>query len=368
MAAVDGISLWDLHGRFLQKLVVKIGTKDGTNHLVRNSRAEPVQNSCIAVFTKDSLARLKISLPHLVGKPLPVFLIDDSVGDDTLRWIASSFEGTNIIYHGRKEQDRFVCRVKSSGLLRFVPRLGRAQWQLGRCRNYALLLARASGFSRILLLDDDIVVFSFNRLRNSLDLLSRFGLVGASTTGMPDDSVVGHIVRSGKKRNSEFVSGQCLAIDLARVRLPFPDIYNEDWIFALLHSLSVPVARYSSAYQLQYEPFHDIVDKSAFQEPGEVFCVGVIEAVRRRNLALLKEEEFWTTVCRWRTEFLKVLSQKRDSNRQKTEVASGMRALEKFHASRVPTKLCRFAVQYLSSFSAWEHLYQKLRAERWGSG
>jgi len=348
VSATDGASAWNTQGKFLKSVLTEVRA----DKTLRSNQDELAQ-SCIIMFTKDSLKRLEQSLERLAGRRLPVIVMDDSVDRMTKKWIRSTFDERDVLYHGRDEQDAFVSKIKSVPFGSYASRLGIRKWHLGSCRSYALSFARAVGFSKILMVDDDIIVHRYEKALKTLGLLAIFGIVGAKTAGMPDDSVMGHILRQGATCNSEFISGQFMAIDLKRVSFPFPDIYNEDWAFVLLHSLSLQVARYSSAYQLPYNPVANLIEKSMFQEPGEVFCVGVIEAVRWRELSLLLERSYWTSVCRWRIEYLESSSQQTAGSGTAKRLGTVICALKRVHLSGLANRLHNFAMRYFSGLEEW---------------
>jgi len=250
----------------------------------------------VIMFTKDNADRLRITLPQFSDKPVRTILLDDSTTDDTQRLFASRFGQTNIEYHGRTQQDAVLAQMEQR-LGEFITPLGTPRWHLGNCRNYAVWLALSRNLERVILIDDDILLSDSAQVLATLNLLSQFPLIGAKTIGMPDDSVVGHVLRGLGAVEHDFISGQYLGLALDRISFHFPDVYDEDWIFLLLHSLELPLARYGTVTQLYYDPFGDMEAECLFQEPGEILVEGLIDAiVMYRRPSLLFEEVFWRKI------------------------------------------------------------------------
>lgn len=308
--------------------------------------------SVIVVFTKDGVQRLRATLLALLNQPAPVVLLDDSTTQEAVRWVSSNAKSLGAFYHGAAQQERVLAFPELAPLKEFVPRLGQGPWQLGRCRSYAVILAKACGFKHLLMMDDDIVVDNLQIIR-TLSLLEEYGIVGARTARMPDDSVVGHMKRAVGLESVSFVSGQYLGVDLSGVRYSFPDIYNEDWIFALLHSNRTQVARFSSVEQLACDPFGEAVEKAIFQEPGEIACDGVIGAVLRRNVRALTSKDYWRRICAERREDLETLSARVEDHPRSDVLRETLRAVLAYHDRVAPEGFRHFFFDYEAVQSDW---------------
>jgi hypothetical protein len=141
-------------------------------------------------------------------------------------------------------------------------------------RNFGLLLARLSGWSKVVFIDDDITVSwsDIGRLSNQLDTHQIAGMV---CRDFPDNSVVCHARRLAKLPQDNFVTGAVLGVNCNDLPRPyFPDIYNEDWF-----SFAEPAARHQlanagNARQAEYEPFRDH-NRARHEEFGDLLAEGL---------------------------------------------------------------------------------------------
>jgi hypothetical protein len=270
---------------------------------------------------------------------------------------------SNIEYHGLREQAMMLdklCKITDQVRTFFCP-FGKEYWTLGYCRNYALVLAKLLGFQRVIMIDDDIIFRGAKQVFNILSALSRFDIVGARTIGMPDDSVVGHLIRALGLEQDEFISGQFVGIDISAVDYYFPNIYNEDWVFFLFQTATSSLARISEVEQLAFDPFRNFRRKSLFQEFGEIAVDGVFNAVvAKKDLSLLYTKDFWTDVCRERAKLLEELSEvvKSHPNRRVFELI--LKGLQRYHLSIHPEQFRLFFENYRDSLSDWHTLLSTL--------
>lgn len=316
--------------------------------------AAPLDKCVVFILTKDNLKRVRQTLPQFAGWPISAVLLDDSTSDSTQRFVESEFAQTNIRYHGRGEQESLLSGIPSSHLENFIPTLGEPKWQLGLSRNYSLWLARFLGFKKVLMVDDDILIKDFSQIARPLKLLGQFAMVGAKTLGMPDDSFVGHVLRLSGITEHDFISAQFLAINLESVSYPFPNVYNEDWIFILLHLRDAPMARCGSIVQLSYDPFENSVDRSIFQEPGEILCEGIIRGVTLENRPeLLFQEAFWLRVLEERRAFLEQVRELAVPPEYRTSVSSALGSLLTFHTSADPGAFVKCCLAYQGRIGGW---------------
>ena len=265
----------------------------------RGSRADDL----IVVFTKNSLGRLEQTLPKMIRHDFSIVVLDDSSSSVTRDQMDA---WPNVTYHGKNEQTEFLAAIDDTGLKDFVCPLGEEAWRLGQLRNYALLLGLKMGASSLLMIDDDIVIEDETLIASTLSLLEKFPIVGANTLGMPDFSVTGHIESSIGDAPLTFISGQYMAVDLKAVHWSFPNVYNEDWIFALLHAIRQPVGRHGVVWQLDYDVASGVVSRASFQEPGELICEGVAELLLEGlDECKLTSEDFWLDILKYRQDLLK---------------------------------------------------------------
>jgi hypothetical protein len=209
------------------------------------------------------------------------------------------------------------------------------------------------------MIDDDIIFNGAKRIFDVARAQSRFGIVGARTVGMPDDSVVGHIIRALGLQQDEFVSGQFVGIDISEVDFYFPNVYNEDWIFFLFQTTRTSLARISEVEQLVYDPFRNSARKSLFQEFGEIAVDGVFDAiVVKKDISLLRNEEFWIGVCKERTKLIEGLRATVKSHPNRRVFERILKGLQRYYHSVHPEQFRLFFENYLDSLSEW-HLFLK---------
>ena len=224
---------------------------------------------------------------------MPILVLDDSTTAETERALVRQ-ANPSVFYHGPTEQRRIMqlTRLDDRAMV-----LGQNSWHLpGSCRNYAVLMARACGLERILLIDDDIVVEDPRLPNQTLSLLDASVLcVGALTVGKPDDSVTGHLARSVDWDAPRFVSGQYLALQTAFVSAPFPDTYNEDWLLILMNVGRRRIVSHSAVTQIVSEPRLTLLETALFQEFGEVASEGAIVALHSSASLLDQGTPFWWT-------------------------------------------------------------------------
>lgn len=319
------------------------------------------EDAAVIVFTKASLERLSQTLPRVAAGRVPVIVLDDSPGEDTRDWVKANFPW--LSYHGREEQRSLLARASLRDLEHFLSPLGESTWQLGYCRNYAVVLARLSGIARILMLDDDIVIEDPSFCARMLGLLDRFDAVGSRTLGMPDDSVIGHLQRVIGWDSNSFISGQCMAIRVPAVEYSFPNIYNEDWIFALLQSTAGSIARYSGVIQLEYDPFAGMLEKALFQEFGEVLCDGLACAIAvHGDKSLLTTDDFWRLSCMKRRDELVELTKALETRGTEERWGSTLRGLLAFHDKLDAKEVRAYFVGYAARLPAWKDSLNELRS------
>lgn len=259
----------------------------------------------IIIFTKDRPAILSKTLPQLLNIDLPVIVLDDSINSHT-EVIAKNIakNGKNIYYHGKIEQHTILQKFTEVDIYlnSFVKPLGSDGWTLGYARNYAIILAKMLGFERILFMDDDIIINDHSIVYKILDLLNNADFVGAEIKGMPDLSIVDHIMQKLGLEPYRFMSGGFLALKLSSVSEYFLNYYNEDWIWLFLHKPKAKLVKYGEVYQLPYDPFENAIEKALQQEFGEILVEGVKTVFEKNeyNVEKLMKKCFWTELIRKR--------------------------------------------------------------------
>ena len=198
-----------------------------------------------------------------IGSSYVVVVIDDSILEDNRKanqcLVAKHFKN-NIFYFGLHEEQLLIKQIKAcSGVSQevlncYLRPLGGKNWDLGAIRNYALLLVNIIGTATttVVTIDDDVKLVSLSsRLKNKNKLLkdminavkqNRLALVGGRLEGDPDASTIERICLYWRKLSKNFnfklsnreipISGGLMAFSSYWAsRIPFPRLYNEDWIW-----------------------------------------------------------------------------------------------------------------------------------------
>src|SRR5579872_4892350 len=149
---------------------------------------------------------------------------------------------------------------------------------ISRKRNLGLLIGRACGWTRMLLLDDDIQWLNVDKLRAASSVLrgEKYPVVGIQVTNKyPDASVIGHARRMVNYDYKPFISGGSLLINPQRLNGFFPAVYHEDWLCILDHLRLGEVAVRGHVGQGLYEPFAD-PDRARTEEFGDILASGLL--------------------------------------------------------------------------------------------
>jgi hypothetical protein len=151
-------------------------------------------------------------------------------------------------------------------------------FDISRKRNLGLLIGRACGWTRMLLLDDDIQWLNMAKLRAAASVLrgDKFPVVGIQVTDKyPDASVIGHARRMVGYDHKPFISGGSLLVDPQRLNGFFPAVYHEDWLCILDHLRLREVAVRGQVGQGPYNPFAN-PDRARIEEFGDILASGLL--------------------------------------------------------------------------------------------
>jgi hypothetical protein len=172
-------------------------------------------------------------------------------------------------------------------------------------RNLALMLSHMLGWSRILFLDDDIVKLDPADVRAAGRLLDTHNAVGLGNDGFPDNSVVCHAYRMAGGPQQVFVGAGALAIELARSRSFFPDIYNDDWFFLLDGDRYLqPTTATGHVYQYPYDPFRS-PDRARGEELGDVLAEGLYWLLDQDRSIMEADAAHWSMFLARRSQFIR---------------------------------------------------------------
>jgi hypothetical protein len=231
-------------------------------------------------------------------------------------------------------------------------------------RNLALLLSKLIGWQRIVFLDDDIRGPSVNDLSRAADLLSIYNAVGMSVGGFPDNSVVCHAYRAVGGPQESFIGGGALAVEIARNRSFFPDIYNEDWFYLLdpIKGLQ-PLAVAGSVVQGIYDPFRND-ERARSEEFGDVLAEGIFWLLDQGRSLHQADIGHWRDFIERRRRFIRhvlaLVNQAAIEPSQRARMGAALRA-SLGRLSLIEPDWCQ---KYLNAWMAdrvgWEHQLQGL--------
>jgi hypothetical protein len=174
---------------------------------------------------------------------------------------------------------------------------------IARKRNVGLLLARLSGWRRVLFLDDDIRGLNADVLATALGLASDFAAVGFEIGTYPDNSVVCHAHRLANGKQGVFPGGSALLVNTERVDSFFPPIYNEDWLFLfdVVRERSIAVA--GTLSQLVYNPFAS-ARRAVSEEFGDLIAEGLFWLIHEGEDAKSATSAYWRDAIERRSWFI----------------------------------------------------------------
>ncbi|HET6532683.1 MAG TPA: hypothetical protein VFH03_19015 [Actinoplanes sp.] len=170
-------------------------------------------------------------------------------------------------------------------------------------RNLGLTLARGSGWSRVLFLDDDIVIDDSGQLTHAAGLLDRYRAVGLANTGYRDNSVVCHAFRAVGGKQDTFIGGGAMMIDTSRTSSFFPNIYSEDWFFLLGDGVPFQAARAGAMRQRAYDPFAN-ANRARAEELGDTLAEGLFWLLDFGHDIDTAETGFWGEALYRRRKFI----------------------------------------------------------------
>ncbi|MDH3975081.1 MAG: hypothetical protein OEV42_12445 [Deltaproteobacteria bacterium] len=316
-------------------------------------------NGCIVLITKDRPDTLAKSLVKLEKTDINTVIVDDSTLPETYNFIRDKYKGSNIVYHGKNEQDALLKSFKDLEFKKFIKPLGTKGWNLGFVRNYALIVAKSiiHGGSKILFMDDDIIIGEPDQVYQVFNQIGKFDFVGAKITGMIDDSVVGHLNRACGGECYEFLAGGFLAFDINTVTEYFLNHYNEDQIWLFLHSPETRFKSFHSVEQQEYSTFENAITKAYSQEFGEILQEGSEEAFRQKSHSLLLKENFWKEICDARVNFLNQLPKLTNRTNLEHVGLNIYKNLRDYHSKTSHVLFVNVFQRYFESRTQWRTVF-----------
>jgi hypothetical protein len=225
-------------------------------------------------------------------------------------------------------------------------------------RNLGLLLAKVTGWERIVFLDDDISVPRVDDLRDAAGLLTLHTVVGLNNGGYPDNSVVCHAYREVGGPQDTFIGGGALAVGAEWFTSFFPNIYNEDWFFLLdddgLRSTGVT----GLAVQSPYDPFAN-EKRARSEELGDTLAEGIFRLLDTDRGVRDADVRYWKGFLDQRRRFIKdVLSRVEAADSEPGEKARMLAAVKAARGRNqlIEPELC---VEYLGVWRADRELWRR---------
>lgn len=338
--------------------------------------------------------------------PRAVLVIDDSIKRSSCRAnhrLIENNSGLPFYYHGRREQEALVRMIRQRNeasyktLLPFIRPLGHSSWNIGAVRNYAALLTLlwTPENTVVVLIDDDVQVRLPQRcpMGSLATMVRKVGqdsstIVGGTLEGEPDLSSVERAVfkyrqtvsKQCKVRRAEVpISGGLLALSSHWLEtIPFPQTYNEDWIWLIRCTDSGARWVRSSARAVHaHAARYPIDDTKLNQEQlGDVFFEGWKTAFHeygRRSSAYraLRNTSYWSDVRRLEVSHLHKIaaSLNRDAHVSRPAHIRGLlfqaitivNRASSITARIEPSTLVRLANSYIKSSRPWRQLTHSVR-------
>jgi hypothetical protein len=218
------------------------------------------QNFCqfdaVFISTKGQKLRLADQLAHLTELNISEYLfIVPSKTDDVpskLPALCSSLLNQFLTY---KENHGF----------------GNICWDLPFKRNFVIEFSKVRKYEKVLLIDDDIRFTDKRIIYSMVDALNVFWISSCYSTETIDTSLVGEVaIKCGVERIN-FLSGNCLAINLHFFIPYFPNIYNEDWLAVIPAIIAKTAILIGPVIQLGRN-IEAPEEMAAFQEFGELIA------------------------------------------------------------------------------------------------
>ena len=183
----------------------------------------------------------------------------------------------------------------------------RERWDLPIKRNFAIQHALTMEYERIMLVDDDIRSISKECLATGTQCLDNYTLAGCFVDDFIDTSVMGHLEHAAGDPVYPFLSGSFLLLRPHDVEGFFPCIYNEDWLFMILHIVDRTICSFGTVGQLKFDPF-GVSGRSVFQEFGDLLVDGLYALLADDQYRRRHDKDVWAGLIAQRREFILSLS------------------------------------------------------------
>jgi hypothetical protein len=233
--------------------------------------------------TERAIRRImSVASQHRAG--IVIFLCSDSATKEDLARITLDYPNQRwIAIDWRKGDEHRDARLATT-----LSRLARGKnFNASEKRNFILELARLMGWKSVLFMDDDIDI-PLEYIDKAAYLLDDGAeVVGFNVREFPDHSVVVHANQMVNSPVDSFIGTGAMAV---RIDVPFlsffPNTYCNDWLFALLHSLTTDdgLVWAGTVEQKPYEPFRSPA-RAEREEPGDLMAEGLFRLVMEAKSA-----------------------------------------------------------------------------------
>jgi hypothetical protein len=223
-------------------------------------------------------------------------------------------------------------------------------------RNLGLVLARGSGWRRVLFLDDDIHIDDAPQLHRLAGLVDRYRAVGLANHGFEDNSVVCHAYRKVGGTQETFIGGGAMVVDASRTGSFFPNVYNEDWFFLLGDGVPFRAARAGVMRQRAYDPFANPA-RAAAEELGDTLAEGLFWLLDSGQDLAVAKNGYWGDALYRRRRFIDLVISMAGTGAEHDRMRRALRAAGGRSAEITPW-LCRVFVElWRSDLERWrDHL------------
>ncbi|GIE29466.1 hypothetical protein Ait01nite_025110 [Actinoplanes italicus] len=227
-------------------------------------------------------------------------------------------------------------------------------------RNLGLVLARGSGWRRVLFLDDDIHIDQPKQLHQVAGLVDGYRAVGLANEGFEDNSVVCHAYRAVGGEQASFIGGGAMIVDAAQSRSFFPNIYNEDWLFLLGDGVPFKAAKAGVMRQRTYDPFAKPA-RAIGEELGDTLAEGLFWLLDSGEPLERAGTSYWAAALFRRRQFIDLVidmvgpDEDRHRMRRSLEAARG-------RSSSISYGLCQqFVELWQTDLARWRRYMGRLK-------